>query len=100
VFITIFYFYIFFNIFVDLFEEAKNAEKDAQFVSSDEVQINALQNKKNIPIKRERKPRIYDSFDDIESTPSMFLHFKSKLNYYTFLNLFLFFNNTNSTFCS
>jgi len=44
-----------FQHFCRLFEEVKNAEKNAQFISSDEAQINALQNKKNnIPIKREK----------------------------------------------
>lgn len=51
------------------FEEAKNKEKDAEFVSSDDAKINALQNKENIlPLKREKKPKLYDSFNDIEST--------------------------------
>lgn len=58
-------------------------------MSSDDAKINALQNKQNIlPLKRKKKPKLYDSFNDIESTDidsisGMFFIFK--LNY-TFLN--------------
>ncbi|XP_029170310.1 uncharacterized protein LOC114939999 [Nylanderia fulva] len=49
----------------DLFEEAKQKEKEAELVSSDEAKINDLQNKENIlPVKRTRIPKIYDSFTD------------------------------------
>ncbi|XP_032688515.1 uncharacterized protein LOC116852352 [Odontomachus brunneus] len=50
------------------FEEAKNKEKDAEFVSSDDAKMKALQNQENIlPLKRKKKPKVYSSSDEIES---------------------------------
>ena len=58
---------MFFIISRDSFKGAKEAEKDTEFVSyevSDEGKIVALQNKKDLPLKRQRKPKIFDNFDD------------------------------------
>ncbi|RLU15734.1 hypothetical protein DMN91_011489 [Ooceraea biroi] len=55
----------------DSFEQAKSKEKDAQFVSSDDAKINALQNKKDIlPLKREKKRKQYDNFSETFSSDS------------------------------
>lgn len=54
---------------------AKNIEKDAQFLSSDDAQINALQNKKDniIPLKRQRKQKLcYTSDENVLPEPSKF----------------------------
>lgn len=46
-------FFIISFIFVDSFEEAKSKEKDAEFVSSDDAKINALNIKKIFLLQKE-----------------------------------------------
>lgn len=62
--LIIFFIYNFKSISLDSFETAKSKEKEAEFVSSDDAKISALQNKMDLPPKRNRnKPKKYDSFE-------------------------------------
>ena len=80
-------------------EEARKIEQNAQFLSSDDAKIDALQNKENVlPPKRKIKPnKIYESFHDADTdTDSIYadsipgMLFVLKLNC-TFLNIFFLF---------